>query len=472
LNQDIEIFTTDEIGRCYLEAVKNNKILIDYTYIDKIEKYYSKYKTIGLQMLSSQLLSSYYHHRRYYPIVHRDNQLYFFQLYYQYVEKMLDKYKPDLIFDVDIAEHGRTILLEVATHYNIPYISLEYSRYKNYRIPTFNLGTEIDDWFVKEFNNYLHNKDCDPLSSDSESYSAILNYRNQKSILASGFAQNEKNAEFHFFRDFKRMLFRVFRSIKRSIPHVLPYYRYVTTPLFSSPVLKPMGFISHFYRKWRLQNSKLFENIDVKSLNYIYIPLHVIPESTTFVKSPFFLNETFIIESVSKSLLPHQWILLKEHRTMIGERPLWFYKKMAKLPNVKFVDPFVYDDARIFIENADGVITITGTSGFEAAMLGIPVLTFGPTTYSVLSSVKRMSDVTQLPKAIRKFKEQKMDDNELASYLKVIFKWGEEVYWPALTTPPQQLIDKNQISVHVEKLYRLFKKSEEICALYYSGPQK
>ena len=35
---------------------------------------------------------------------------------------------------------------------------------------------------------------------------------------------------------------------------------------------------------------------------YVYMPLHLIPESTTSILTPFYVNELSVIEAVSKSL--------------------------------------------------------------------------------------------------------------------------------------------------------------------------
>ena len=52
------------------------------------------------------------------------------------------------------------------------------------------------------------------------------------------------------------------------------------------------------------------------------MPLHLIPESTTLVKAPYFINELTLIEAVSKSL-PIGWFLyVKEHQSMLGERSI------------------------------------------------------------------------------------------------------------------------------------------------------
>ena len=133
------------------------------------------------------------------------------------------------------------------------------------------------------------------------------------------------------------------------------------------------------------------------------MPLHLIPESTTFVKAPFYINELNIIEQVSKSL-PIGWKLyVKEHQAMLGERSFDFYKNVKKFPNVKLVQFNYYDDPKPWIENAKGVITITGTGAYEAAMLGKRAIIFGDVPFKLLDGVTRVSSFEELPSLIASF---------------------------------------------------------------------
>ena len=61
---------------------------------------------------------------------------------------------------------------------------------------------------------------------------------------------------------------------------------------------------------------------------------------------------------------------------------LRFYKIIKKLPNVKILSPNT--DLKRLIKNSEGLITITGTAGFEAIFLGIPVYCLGNPFYSKL----------------------------------------------------------------------------------------
>ena len=99
-------------------------------------------------------------------------------------------------------------------------------------------------------------------------------------------------------------------------------------------------------------------------------------KGSTYTISPLFLNETFIIELISNCLPVDHKLLLKEHPAMVGQRSLSFYKKVQKLPNVKFLYPFSKKKIYTLIKNSSAVATISGTSGMEAIILKKPVIVF------------------------------------------------------------------------------------------------
>lgn len=419
LNPDIEIFTTEKIGYEYLDAVKRGECKPDYSYMDEVEAQYSYYKPIGLQLISSQLCSSHLHHRSFYPIVSREKQLYFLELHYRHIQKLIKQYHPDWILDVGAAELGRTVLLEIAHKQNIPYISLEHTRYKNYMIPTFCLGVRVEEWFEKTFEQ---SKKKAP-----ENRHLIQEYRTQKTILASEYQARHHATHLRPLKDLIVALQLFKKTLIKNFSYWKIFYQYVTTPLFADPFQRSLGHILRYIRKVWVVNASIFKRPDLSNISYVYLPLHLIPESSTFTKAPHFHDESSLIQELSKSVKPNQLVLVKEHKTMVGERPLHFYKQINQIPNVMLVDPFWLDDAHVLIENADMVVTITGTSGFEAAMLGVPSITFGPTTYNVLSSVKQITDFTQLPKLIREHGISNEHEKELQCYITTVKQKGVDL---------------------------------------------
>ena len=60
-----------------------------------------------------------------------------------------------------------------------------------------------------------------------------------------------------------------------------------------------------------------------------------------------------------------------------------------------------FADTRSFIENAELVISIQGTIGLEAALLGKPVIALGDSPISIFPSVSRIGSIPDLPTLVR-----------------------------------------------------------------------
>jgi len=122
-----------------------------------------------------------------------------------------------------------------------------------------------------------------------------------------------------------------------------------------------------------------FERFSGEKIQYIYYPLHVEPESTTMILSEHMTNQLSLIEHLSKNL-PAGWkLLVKEHIPMLGRRPAGFYKRIRHIPDVHMISPF--EDTFTLIKNAKIVCVLSGTAGWEAIQLGIPIIIFGKAQY-------------------------------------------------------------------------------------------
>ena len=63
------------------------------------------------------------------------------------------------------------------------------------------------------------------------------------------------------------------------------------------------------------------------------------------------------------------------------------------------MQPFA--DTRGLIESSNLVISIQGTMGLEAALLGKPVIMLGDSPVTVFPSASRIGEISDLPKLVR-----------------------------------------------------------------------
>lgn len=154
---------------------------------------------------------------------------------------------------------------------------------------------------------------------------------------------------------------------------------------------------------------------------FAYFPLQVEPEVATMVYAPFFTNQVAVIQNIAKSLPIRFKLYVKEHPDMLYRRPSSYYKELKKLPNVRLID--CKTDSIFLIKRAKLILTISGTAGWEAAMLSKPVITFGSVFYNKLSSVKNCQKQEALPLLVEEsLKGPVADDSELIAFLSAILE--------------------------------------------------
>ncbi|MBT6051899.1 MAG: hypothetical protein HOI47_27530 [Candidatus Scalindua sp.] len=153
------------------------------------------------------------------------------------------------------------------------------------------------------------------------------------------------------------------------------------------------------YQKYVLTNSK-FSTPLKKDQKYIYYPLHINPEYSTQIQGTMWLDQSHLVELLAKSI-PFDWkVLVKEHPgTLVARvRPLSFYKKLKKIPNVCIAP--IGADMHQLISNAEMIAVITGTAGWEAILRGKPVITFADNMWDVLDLSRKCTNIETLSRDI------------------------------------------------------------------------
>lgn len=145
----------------------------------------------------------------------------------------------------------------------------------------------------------------------------------------------------------------------------------------------------------RWTRPRLLRADDLRSMPSIYFPLATEPETSLQMLSPEYFYQLSCVAGLSRDLPAGVTLAVKEHYAAVGRRPRDFYGQIGDLKNVRFVDmaQFGLDAVRA----ADAVATITGTGGFEGAVMGKPVISFGRhNLYNILPHVMVVEDETQL----------------------------------------------------------------------------
>lgn len=153
------------------------------------------------------------------------------------------------------------------------------------------------------------------------------------------------------------------------------------------------------YRIWadtkrlgRIATTKLD---DLAGKRFVYYPLHQEPEMALQGLSPEYFYQLSLIAAVARDLPAGVRLVVKETFGAIGRRPRDFYRQIAEFKNVVLLEPLELglECAR----HAAAVVTICGTGGLEAAVLGKPVVAFGAhNSYNLLPQVRVVSSESQI----------------------------------------------------------------------------
>lgn len=109
---------------------------------------------------------------------------------------------------------------------------------------------------------------------------------------------------------------------------------------------------------------------------YVLYPLHHQPEASVDVVGSLNSNQHALINTLSRILPSTHKLWVKEHQSGLGDRSAAWFRSIRKLPNVRLLSPFM--DVFPLIRNADLVVTICGTTGYEASLLGVRAVGLAP----------------------------------------------------------------------------------------------
>ena len=226
--------------------------------------------------------------------------------------KLLDEFQPDVVINTDSDEISRNALREICYKRDIPNVTLDFPRFDDYLIYTYNLGNSVNIKFEEYFKSCEIGNKID-LSTEVkyvEDYRKKAEIKNKSSVNSIDYQYYPESflKVVKFWAHFIILLFKqdviagnwkIKRSNQILYPSTMGYIKY---------------FLHYTYYKQRLMRRNKMFQVPRNDERYVYMPLHLIPESTTSILTPFYVNELSVIEAVSKSL-PAGWMLyVKEHQ--------------------------------------------------------------------------------------------------------------------------------------------------------------
>ena len=153
---------------------------------------------------------------------------------------------------------------------------------------------------------------------------------------------------------------------------------------------------------------------------FIFFPLHLEMEYALLILAPFYTNQIEVIKNIVKSLPIGYKLYVKENPLMHvrGWRSISDYKKIMNLPNVVLLHPTV--NPKEIVKRSSLVISISGTTSFDAGFYGKPSIVFVDTVFSMVPWVHRLKGVEELPKSIRLSLNKEVKASDVDDYVNFI----------------------------------------------------
>jgi len=310
------------------------------------------------------------------------------------IERFFDIVQPDFVASFQCTTFGEYLAYLLARQRGVPFLNLRPTRVANYVIygeSIFEPSRRVQE----QYERYLTQGIQDQWTKRAQDY--LLHARQEDARYEGVISPSRKPPKtgriarmaprWDLLRLLRQEYHYRFRSPRcdANAPGVLvPYlYRVLLNPLRAHWINARFG-------------KRYLSETDLDSLDYAFFPLHTEPEVTLMIYSRPYLNQIEVVRNIAYNLPVGMKLVVKEHPWSVGKRPVSYYQKLLAIPNVCLADPAL--PARPLIAHSHIVATIAGSVGFEAVLLGKPVVTFGGTPYEILPStiVRRVRDLNRL----------------------------------------------------------------------------
>ena len=145
--------------------------------------------------------------------------------------------------------------------------------------------------------------------------------------------------------------------------------------------------------------------------SFYYYPLHLEPEAVVLDNGGgLYENQKKLIKNIASQLPPGNLLYVKDHSHDFDYRACEDFEKLQVVPNIRLIKNNV--PGKLLINHAVGVISINGTAGFEALLMGKQVYKFGESFYQICPRVKYIHDVRKLRDIIYRNRDIEHNDDE------------------------------------------------------------
>ena len=253
---------------------------------------------------------------------------------------------------------------------------------------------------------FQENKYCTNFSVLENRYKKIKKLNND-SIPADMVIQDKINKSLFiyvlkkYYGKLKRFKFSRYKELAR--PNT---YRWFSNSLLKRDSPTWINYIIDSFRKYfflrKLKNS--YNKVSItkldKSIPTYFFALHYQPEETILPSAFKYYDQISLIKLIYSNLPGDSILLVKEHPSQFyfsnegdNGRDLDFYNRIIDIgPKIRLLDMSI--SSFDVLKSTQGIITINGTIGYEAALAGVKVMAFGRVWYKGLKNIYHIQNDT------------------------------------------------------------------------------
>ena len=369
---------------------------IDIDYLRNFEKKYS----INLWQLGFNE-RIFYQYNEFYKFT-QDEILSILEKECKLYESILDEIQPDFLITSETALHQQHLFYEICRKRGIKVLMLNQSKFAYKCI----------------ISQELHKLDSMPalskIPSKKRTFDELLNVltstdnTKQLQLYSKNFG-NSKSSKLKAVSEY------IFKSDNSNTETHFSYYGRSKFKVLVDYLIKSRKATT---RKSFIDKYLEYEICDNEQ--FVLFTLHQEPERTLLIAAPFYTNQLEVIRHIAKSLPPGYKLYVKEHFSQLLRewREISYYKEIIEIPNVRLYHPSA--NIEPLIQKSSLVISIGGTTSFEAAFYQKPSIIMTDMGFSVLPSVQKLNSLEEFPAKIRDGLDMKVNSDDLDRYLSIL----------------------------------------------------
>lgn len=162
-----------------------------------------------------------------------------------------------------------------------------------------------------------------------------------------------------------------------------------------------LGTFTRDYAYQRAQLALLdrFASREPPSERSVFYPIHVIHDAQMSIRGAPYLDQRWLIAYIAHNLPFGYHLLVKPHPVAPGQLSVTeLLRIQRRLGNLRILHPSL--SARDVLAHTSAMVTVNSTTGLEALMYGVPVVTLGASIYRNRGLTYDVRDPAELPDAV------------------------------------------------------------------------